>query len=804
MKFSEEWLRELINPSISIIDICDQMTKSGLEIENIEPISGAFSGIVVGEILSCTLHPDVNNLFILTLNIGLKKDISIVCSALNCRVGIKVAVALLGAVLPSSFCITSRIIKGFLSEGMLCSFKELNMVSFDNNIIELPIYAEIGKNIRHFFSNKENIISVSVNPNRPDELGMIGIAREVAVLNNLKLPVIPSTNLVLTTNNFLPIHISQNVNCMRYFGRILKNIDIQQQSPFWLKEKLRRSNFSSKGLITDMINYCMIMFGQLFHVFDADKILHSIIVRNSSSLDKCILPDNSSIDLDENLVVIVDDSNNILSIHGVMNTKFSTVTKDTKNIFLGCIYFPLDSISISSMLFQLNYDFSYRFNKGIDLAAQYDVMDFITNLLLDIFGGKPGPIIDKFMNRNLFFIRNHIILHQKKIYTILGYKIENRICSSILCQLGYTIVFENQDYWDLIVPTWRFDIKIEEDVISDIMRIYGYDQKCSIPIKENSAIVKINKMNLFLNRIKFLLVDKGYHEVITYGFVDPKIQKLLYPDQIPLLISNPISQDMSSMRLSLWPGLITSVLYNQKRQQQSIRFFEVGLCFSSDCGYELNIKQENHLSGIISGECCLPHWDMMNKRFDFYDLKGDLESILEINDNLNHISFKSEILDGLHPGKSAGIYFFKKRIGCIGVLHPMIHKKLNLNDTVIMFNILYDQLNDISKLKVLNFSKLPIIKRDISIIINEDIYVGDIVFVCKNAISNQNLEVDILDIYRNQEIGHGKKSIAIRLTFYNIKKTLTEKEIIFMLDKCLLDLKNKFKAIFRNKFDGSK
>jgi len=353
-------------------------------------------------------------------------------------------------------------------------------------------------------------------------------------------------------------------------------------------------------------------------------------------------------------------------------------------------------------------------------------------------------------------------------------------------------------FWDVISPSWRFDILIEEDVIGDILRIYEYNNVHLIPLKEFLNCSKKNELtDSLLKKSAVILINQGYHEVINYGFIDPKIQNLIFPNEENLLLSNPISQDMSCMRLSLWPGLLKNISYNKNRQQKSIRIFESGLCFSIDKRENLGIRQEIFLAAAISGNYIKENWYYNIRKMDFYDLKGDLESILESICQLNEIEFRRKKIHGLHPEQSASIYFRNYLIGSIGAIDPRLEKALNVSSTTFLFEISLNNFSDIKPLKVEEISKFPTVRRDIAILISEEIAAYNVIEQCKIFFINEKVEINLFDIYSYKESHNHKKSLGISFIFQNKKRTFQDNEINLMIDDCIGVLQKKFQAVLR-------
>lgn len=794
MKFSEKWLREWINPNVNSNILHEQISSSGIEVECVENFEPVFNGVIVGEIVECILHPKSHHLKKLKVDVGKKELLNIVCGAPNCCNGLKVAVAVVGSVLPNNIIINKKILKGELSEGMLCSFFELGVFFNDKKIIEFPKETIIGMNVKDYLLLKDNIITVSITSNRPDGLSILGLSRNIAAINNTRISDLKYKSVLEVIHKKIDINIQSQKECINFSGRIIQNINMNVETPFWMKKKLFFSDVLSEDVITNIINYVLIELGQPLNALNADNIDGSIIVRMAKNNENILLKNNTQINLNKNILVFAD-RNKILSLPGNINSKIVDINKNTRNIFLSSSLINRQSISYVMKIINSNKILEYH-NYGIDPFLQNYAIEYTTDLIIKICGGMPGPINTKKLS-SLVHINNTIRLHHQKLNKITGFFIDTIIISNILYNLGYKISYQKK-IWDVIPPSWRFDILIEEDVISDILRIYGYNNIHLNPLREFLNYSKKNELtDYLLNKSAIILINQGYHEVINYGFINPKIQNLMFPNKKTLLLSNPISQDMSCMRVSLWPGLLKNISYNKNRQQLSIRIFESGQCFSVDKTENLGIKQEIFLAAAISGNYTKENWYHKTRKMDFYDLKGDLESILESVYGLNDIEFRRAIISGLHPEQSASVYFRNDLVGSIGAIDPRLEKELNVNSSTFLFEISFNNFLSNKQLKILDISKFPTIRRDIAILISEDIAVHDVIKKCKTFFMNQKVEINLFDIFSCKEFFNKKKSLGISFIFQNKKRTLQDDEINLMMNDCIGVLNKKFQAVLR-------
>ncbi len=795
MKFSELWLREWVNPAISSEALSEQITMAGLEVDGVDAVAGAFHGVVVGEVVECGQHPNADKLRVTKINVGGDRLLDIVCGAPNCRQGLKVAVATVGAVLPGDFKIKAAKLRGEPSEGMLCSFTELGINVESEGIIELPLDAPIGTDIREFLQLDDNTIEISVTPNRADCLGIIGIARDVAVVSQLPLTEPDMSPVAATITDTLPIEVQATEACPRYLGRVVKGINVAAATPLWMSEKLRRCGIRSIDPVVDVTNYVLLELGQPMHAFDLNRIEGGIVVRLAQKDETLTLLDGTKAKLNDDVLVIADHKK-ALAMGGIFGGEHSGVNQQTQDVLLECAYFNPLSIAGRARRQGLHTDASHRYERGVDPQLQYKAMERATALLLEICGGQAGPVIDASHEATLP-VAAKITLRREKLDRVIGHHVEDAQVTDILQRLGCEVDVQAGS-WTAVAPSWRFDMQIEEDLIEEVARVYGYNNIPDVPVKAYLEMTQHREADLSLKRVKNLLVDRGFQEAITYSFVDPKVQQLLHPGEEALLLPSPISVEMSAMRLSLWTGLLSSVVYNQNRQQSRVRLFESGLRFVPDSAAYLGIRQDVMLSGVISGHRNEEHWDLARNAVDYYDLKGDLEAILELTGKLDLIQFKAEANPALHPGQSAAIYLHGERIGFIGVVHPELERKLDLNGRTVVFEMLWNSLADRVLPDASEISRFPANRRDIAVVVPENVAADDILVECKKVGANQVVGVNLFDVYRGKGVAEGFKSLAISLVLQDTARTLEEEEIAATVARCVEALKQRFQASLRD------
>ncbi|MFV7770342.1 phenylalanine--tRNA ligase subunit beta [Shewanella marisflavi] len=795
MKFSESWLREWVNPSISRDELSHQITMAGLEVDGVDAVAGEFSGVIVGEVVECGQHPDADKLRVTKINVGQDELIDIVCGAPNCRQGLKVAVAMVGAVLPGDFKIKKAKLRGQPSFGMLCSYGELGIDIESDGIIELPLDAPFGQDVREYLDLDDAVIDVDLTANRADCLGMVGLAREVGVLNRQTVvaptwdAVTPSIDAAIEIDNQAPSA------CPRYLGRVVKNVNVKAQSPLWMQEKLRRSGIRSIDPIVDITNYVLIEFGQPMHAFDLAKIDGQIKIRLGDGEEKLTLLDGNEVTVPADTLVIADNSQP-LALAGVFGGEYSGVTSETQDILLECAFFAPLAIMGKSRRLGLHTDSSHRFERGVDPELQHKVMDRATRLVLQICGGEAGPVVESKSDEHLPKPAN-ILLRRSKLDRVLGHHIADADVTEILERLGFN-VSRVDDNWQVTTATYRFDMAIEEDLIEEVARIYGYNNIPNVAPVAALSMPLHNEADIDLKRVRAMMVARGFQEAVTYSFVDPKLQQLVHPGVDAMILPNPISVEMSAMRLSMFTGLLTAVGYNQSRQQGRVRLFETGLRFVPDEKAESGVRQQAMLGAVISGNQNDEHWSMESKTVDFFDLKGDLEAIIGLTVSEDEFTFKKASHPALHPGQCAEILRNDRVIGVIGAVHPSLEKPFGLNGKTIVFELELDALLHASLPQAQTVSKFPANRRDIAILVDEDVSAGKVVNLIRKVGENQLVGLNLFDVYQGKGVEPGKKSLAIALTLQDNTRTLEEKEIAEMVEKVVSELKTEFNALLRD------
>ncbi len=579
MKFSEDWLREFVNPDLSTQALVDQLTMAGLEVDGFDPVAAAFSKVVVGEILETSPHPDADKLVVCRVSSGAEEH-QVVCGAPNARAGIKVPFALVGAKFPD-LKIKKAKLRGVESHGMLCSERELGLSEDHEGLMELPLDAPVGDDIIDYLRLDDSIVDLDLTPNRSDCLSMIGLARETGLMNQLDVNEVDLQKVEPSIEDTFPVELNAGAACSRFVGRVVRNIDQSAQSPLWMKEKLRRSGLRSIDPVVDVTNYVMLELGQPLHAYDHAKLKDKIVVRQATAGEKVTLLDGSEVETLADTLLITDGSGPI-GLAGVMGGLSTSVTNETKDIFLEGAFFAPTAIAGRARSYGMNTDAAHRFERGVDWQGQTRAIERATQLLIQISGGQAGPVTETVDSSNLPTEKT-IELRASRVSRVLGVDIDNSAIDDIFARLNFpanTTDYNGEHIWIVSAPSHRFDIAIEADLIEEISRVYGYN---NLPTRTPVASLNMSKKaetELSLNRVRDHLVGRGYFEAITYSFVDTAMQAALDPEQTPIALANPLSAEMSVMRTSIWPGLVKSLIYNVNRQQTRVRLFESGLCFS--------------------------------------------------------------------------------------------------------------------------------------------------------------------------------------------------------------------------------
>ncbi len=791
MKISEQWLREWVNPDLNAQALMDQITMAGLEVDGAEPVAEAFSGVIVAHITACEPHPNADKLQVCSVDTG-EGTVQIVCGAPNARAGIKVALAQVGAVLPGDFKIKKAKLRDVESQGMLCSEKELGLSENHDGILELAASAPVGQDVRALLNLDDLSIEIDLTPNRADCLSIAGLAREVAVLNDLTVTAPVIEPVAATHQDTFPVSLEDPVGCPRYVGRVLNNVNVAADTPLWMVERLRRSGIRSIDPVVDVTNYVMLELGQPLHGFDLDRLKDGIVVRRAQDKETLELLDGQTLTLSENVLLITDGAGP-LAMAGVMGGEQSGVSPETRRVFLESAFFAPLEIAGRARSFGLHTDASHRFERGVDPALQEVAVERATRLLIDICGAEPGPIQVQEVKANVPEAAT-IALSAAHVTSALGLEISSEEIDRILTGLGFELKETAPGAWQVKAPSWRFDMAIEADLVEEIARIYGYNR---LPVTQpKAALGPRGKPEQRVTTAAFAdrLAALGYQEAITYSFVEPALQQAMFPKEAGIELANPISADMAVMRVSLWPGLIKALTHNLKRQQDRVRLFETGLRFRAS---SKGTEQIAMLSGVATGSRLPEAWFENGEALDFFDVKGDVEQVLSLVKGVE-FDFLPGRHTALHPGQSARIERNGKLVGYIGALHPSLARQLDIKQPTFLFELRLDRIVKTQLPAFTALSRYPGSTRDLAVVVDEEIPVSDLMNSVREMAGEDLESLTLFDIYRGKGIDSQRKSVALGLTWQNPSRTLTDEEVNSLMDSIINTLQTRFDAALRN------
>lgn len=791
MQFSERWLREWVNPALTTRELSERLTMGGLEVDALTPVAASVSGVVVGEILDANPHPNADRLRVCNVNVGDKESLSIVCGAANARAGIRVPVARVGALLTNGLEIKRAKLRGVESFGMLCSARELGVEDSFDGLWELPADAPIGVPLEVYLQLQDVSITLGLTPNRGDCLSVIGVAREVAALTDTALQADPisSTKIAPKIKESFPIRLDASRACPRYVGRVIRHINPRAQTPIWLRERLRRSGIRSIHPVVDVTNYVLLELGQPMHAFDLNQLREGICVRFARDGEQITLLDNKTVNLRSGALLIADGEGPI-ALAGIMGGLRTAVTAQSTDLFLEAAFFTPDALAGQARGYGLHTDSSHRFERGVDPELPARAMERATELLQSIVGGEPGPAVTVEHAESLPR-RVALDLRSSRVARVLGQDYANEKIERVLLGLGMGIE-KTEIGWRVSPPTFRFDIALEVDLIEEIARVSGYDG-----IRDQIApafvnVVGSSETTVAVSSVRNRLIERGYQEAITYSFVNEALQTKLVPDMACRRLANPITADMAVMRTTLWTGLLGALAHNQNRQQPRVRLFEIGRVFIAG-------SEPVRISAVISGPALAARWSHGAKEVDFFDVKGDVESLLDLAGINSEVRFLPATHAALQDGQCAKIETASGRhVGWLGAFHPALHEHFNLRGTIYLFELEWAEVA-ISKLpKFSELSKFPSIERDLAVVMDQEMLSDRICECAREAAGALLRELTIFDVYQGERIDSGRKSLALRFVLQDTVRTLTDEEADQLISRVLAALQKQFGATLRD------
>jgi len=771
MKISEQWLREWINPPVSSEELAEQLTLMGLEVDEVESTSPAFSSVVVARIDQVEPHPDADKLRVCQVSAGEGGEtVQIVCGAPNVRPGMFAPLATIGAKLPGGMKVKKAKLRGVESQGMLCSASELELSDDSDGLMELNGDLTPGTTLEQLLDLNDSILDIELTPNRGDCLSVRGIARDLSARHDLALQIHEVTAVNAAHDERMSVVVASDCACVRYVGRVLTGVDSSRTSPLWLVERLRRSGIRSINPAVDVTNYVMMELGQPMHAFDLDKVKGNIGVRRASEGEKVVLLDGREITLEADTTVITDDRGAI-GIAGIMGGDSTGVDANTTRIFLeAALFLPADIIG-KPRRYDAPTDSAHRFERGVDPLLQVEAMEYATSLLQNIAGGDCGPLND-WKDESRLPLGGQTLLRRERIERVLGVTYEDHEVESILGRLGVELQSVD-DGWQVKPPSARYDLRIEEDYLEELARIRGFEQLPRTLNNYAPALTADDESAVTVTQLKETLVQRGYREVVTFSFVDDAVQQQLMPDIDALLLSNPISSDLSAMRATLIPGLLGVMKHNLNRQQSDLKVFETGLRFVPG---DDELIQESVLGGLITGRRYQENWNHLAEPSDIFDLKGDLESLIALAPG-ESLEFQPGTQPFLHPGFSGDVVRSDEVVGWFGQLHPRFDDALDLAQAAWVFEIRLDALERGLVTAYEDISKYPSVRRDIALLVDQTVSNQALVTCVKKHAPDTLQSVLTFDVFSGKNIEQGKKSVALGLILQDFSRTLDESEV---------------------------
>ena len=789
MKFSERWVREWVDPPIDTEELAARLTAIGLEVESATPVAGSIRQVTVAEIVGVAPHPGADKLRLCEVADGGGDVYRVVCGAPNVRPGMRAAFARPGARLPDGSKIRKSRIRGEVSQGMLCSARELELGDEADGILDLGAGAPLGADLAEWLALDDVVIEVGLTPNRGDCLCIAGVAREIAAASRIatrrreRAPAVPPR-----IDDVLPIALDAPRRCPRYVGRVVRGIDPGAASPLWMTERLRRCGVRPLSAVVDVTNYVMLELGQPMHAFDLGRLDSGIRVRNGRKDESLTLLDGSVVELDGDALVIADESRPV-ALAGIMGGLESGVTGTTRDVFLESAWFEPRTIALEARRRGMHTDASHRFERTVAPDLQREAMERATKLLVDVAGGEPGPVVEA-ADGGHGPRAEPVPLRRARIRRVLGTEIPAHEVHDVLVRLGMRVE-ETEAGWIVTPPPYRPDIGIEEDLIEEVARIAGFENLPETAPAAGLSVAARAEGDVDVARIRGRLVERGYHEAVTYSFVDAALQARIAPALDGVVLANPIASDMGVMRTTLWPGLIGAAIHNVNRQQPRVRLFETGLVFISDGD---RIRQPQMIGAVAVGPVVPEQWTHEPRAVDFYDVKGDVEALLTLSGRA--AGFVADAHPALHPGQAAAIVQCGERIGTIGTLHPALASELKLPGAV-LFELRLDSIRTGTVPKFRALSRFPAVRRDLSLVVPEAVPASEVRECIERAGAGVLEDLKPFDVYFGEGIDSGMKSISLALIFQSRSRTLDDTEVNAALSVILDSLAGELGAALR-------
>ena len=791
MRISESWLREWVDPAIGTAELAERLTMVGLEVDEILPYgAGLDDGIVVAEILAIDRHPAADSLTVCRVATG-TGEAAVVCGAPNAVAGMKAALAPPGVRLPDGSKLRRRKIRGVVSEGMLCSARELGLGEDADGIIRLPDDAPTGRPLGELLRVPDHLLDINVTPNRGDCFSVRGIAREVAAMTGARLASVAPAAVAPGSDYTHPVIVEQPETCPRFAGRVIRGIDVAAVSPVWMTERLRRSGIRPIHPVVDVTNYVMLESGQPLHAYDVHRLAGAIRPRFAVDGEKVTLLDEREIVLNPDTLVISDDSG-VIGLAGIMGGLSTAVTEATNDVFFEAAFWPPSVVAGRARAYGLHTDASLRFERGVDPEGQALAVERATSLLLEIAGGDAGPLVD--WRDDAYLPANPwVVLRRSRLGRLLGTRLPDEQVVGLLEGLALEVE-STADGWRVRAPGFRFDLQIEEDLVEEVARIYGYDRVPEVTATASQPLAKVSESRVDTGHLAATLAARDYSEVVTWSFTDAVANRRFTGEDSELVLSNPISSEMSVMRGSLWPGMLRVAAANLARQQERIRVFEIGTSFH---GKLTQPREVQRLAGLALGPVVPEQWDSKRRLVDFFDIKSDIEALLALSGQVSGTVYEVAAHPALQPGQSARLVRAGEVIGVAGKLHPGLAAWLNIDRDVLLFELDLARAFTVQLPVAGPLSRFPAVRRDIAVVVDDEVSAGALTDVVLSAAPDIIRQVVIFDIYRGPGIEAGRKSVAFSLILQETSRTLTDDDADTVTRSAVRRLQENFAAVLR-------
>ncbi len=792
MKIAESWLREWVNPDLDTEALAHQLTMLGHEVDGVDVEGDGIAEVVVAHVVDTEKHPDADKLTLCKVDDGSGDVVDVVCGAPNVVKGMKAALAKPGVKLPNGMKLRKAKIRGVVSNGMLCSAVELGLGDESDGIMHLPDAAETGSALIEFLQLPDAVIDLDLTPNRGDCFSVLGIARDVSALTGAKLKEATFETVDASIDDTHPVELVEPAGCPRFAGRLVRGIDPNAVSPVWMTERLRRAGLRAISPVVDITNYVMLELGQPLHAYDAALLNGPIRPRLAKKGEKVTLLDEKEVELNEDTMIITDDSGPI-GIAGIMGGLSTAVSDATTDVFFEGAFWPQGFMAGRARSYGMHTDASLRFERGVDPEGQGRAVERATQLLVEIAGGNAGPLVVDSSEEHLPN-RDDVVLRRDRLARLLGVEMEDQAVAEILTSLQMKVVTGN-DGWTVSAPSHRFDIQYEVDLIEEVARIHGYDSIPEATESAQSPLETVTESEIDLERVAATMIARDYQEVVTYSFIDAESNALFTGAESELVLSNPISSELSVMRSSLWPGMVAAAAANVARQQDRVRLIEISRTYHGSLEDHSEVVR---VGGLITGSVQPEQWASRSESVDFFDIKADVEALLSLSCSAGEVSFEAAEHPALQPGQAANVLRDGSVIGVLGKLHPKIAKQFDLKKAVFLFELDAAKTLASTAPAAETISKYPAIRRDIAVIVDDKVTAEELMTSVAESAPKLIRDVRIFDIYKGDRIEAGRKSVAIGLILQETSRTLTDEDADGAMAAAVKKLEDQFAAVLRD------